>query len=64
MSNKPLQYKITSVGNGYGIVGRFTGRWVTNISFPMTKREAEAALVELEQYTHDTDYAFKGFYGG
>lgn len=63
-TEKLSQYKIERVGNGYGIVGRFTSRWITNINRPLTKREAETALAELEKYTHDTEQSFKGFYGG
>ena len=64
MANKPQQYKITSFGKGYGIVGIHTGRWVSNINQPMTKKEAESALAELEQFTHDTQQSFSGYYGG
>lgn len=64
MATKPSQYKIVRNGIGWGIVGRFTGRWVSSISTSMTKKEAKAAIEDLEKYTHDTPQSFQGYYGG
>lgn len=62
MANKPAQYKIVRYGNGYGIVGRHTNRWVTTGA--LKHGEAKDLLIELEAHTNDTPESYQGYYGG